>query len=172
MMYRMLSWVKGSILKLQTYMFGGFIGTCLNFLFLVYFFIVSASILNLYWNHLSMDVSYCFYSYTCDYFVYFSILHYFIRISGNDCNLYCLYICIHILCRSLCVLFRIIWALGGFYTYFESFLFGYCGCDAQIRLYDGWFRNHSYDFSFSFTLLKNLINSHNMVCCFRICYMS
>jgi spore germination protein (amino acid permease) len=48
MMYRMLSWVKGSILKLQTYMFGGFIGTCLNFLFLVYFFIVSASILRTY----------------------------------------------------------------------------------------------------------------------------
>lgn len=48
MMYRMLSWVKGSILELQTYMFGKFFGTGLNFLFLAYFFIVSASVLRTY----------------------------------------------------------------------------------------------------------------------------
>ncbi|HDW3055476.1 TPA: GerAB/ArcD/ProY family transporter [Bacillus cereus] len=48
MMYRMLSWVQGSILELQTYMFGRFIGTGLNLVFLVYFLMVSVSILRTY----------------------------------------------------------------------------------------------------------------------------
>lgn len=48
MMYRMLSWVQGSILELQRYMFGRFIGTGLNLVFFVYFLIVSISILRTY----------------------------------------------------------------------------------------------------------------------------
>ncbi|WP_345743031.1 GerAB/ArcD/ProY family transporter [Bacillus cereus] len=48
MIYRMLSWINGSILELQTYMFGKLFGTGLNLLFLLYFFIVSASILRTY----------------------------------------------------------------------------------------------------------------------------
>lgn len=48
MRYRMLSWVQGSILELQTYMFGRFIGTGLNLVVLVYFLIVSVSILRTY----------------------------------------------------------------------------------------------------------------------------
>ncbi|MGH0883226.1 GerAB/ArcD/ProY family transporter [Bacillus paranthracis] len=48
MMYRMLSWVQGSILELQRYMFGRFIGTSLNLVFFVYFLIVSISILRTY----------------------------------------------------------------------------------------------------------------------------
>ena len=48
MIYRMLSWIQGNILELQTYMFGKLFGTGLNVLFLLYFFIVSASILRTY----------------------------------------------------------------------------------------------------------------------------
>ncbi|WP_307839904.1 GerAB/ArcD/ProY family transporter [Bacillus cereus] len=49
MIYRLLlSWINSSILELQTYMFGKLFGTGLNLLFLIYFFIVSASILHTY----------------------------------------------------------------------------------------------------------------------------
>lgn len=135
MMYRMLSWVQGSILELQTYMFGRFIGTGLNLVFLVYFLIVSVSILQTYieivqvWMFPTAS--------TLILTIILSVLVYYIISSGFQVmTAVCI---VSILCNSLCILRCSIWTLGCFFTYFESFLFGYCGCDAKIYLYDGRF---------------------------------
>ncbi|MGE6964115.1 GerAB/ArcD/ProY family transporter [Bacillus thuringiensis] len=48
LMYYMLSLVDGSILRIHTYIFGSIIGNVLNIIFMIYFFVVSVSILRTY----------------------------------------------------------------------------------------------------------------------------
>ncbi|MED2777883.1 GerAB/ArcD/ProY family transporter, partial [Bacillus thuringiensis] len=47
-MYYMLSLVQGSILTVHTYIFGTIIGNILNMVFMLYFFVVSVSVLRTY----------------------------------------------------------------------------------------------------------------------------